>query len=94
MIVKKLPLKLGVNLLVSVSLCWHLVSFTALSLKIYMNHLGETTISSTKSPCLYLSQIATEPAKRKNRLFSGALKLERFVRRTQQHQHEGEKAGL
>ena len=37
----------------------------ALCLNIYMNHLGETTISSTKSPYLYLSQIATELAKKK-----------------------------
>ena len=68
----------------------------ALSLKIYTNHLGETTICSTNSPCLYLSQIATELAKKKkkqNRLFSGALKLERFKSRTQ-HQHEGKKEGF
>ena len=63
-------------LLVNISFCWYLVSFMALCLNIYMNHLGETTISSTKSPYLYLSQIATELAKKKNGLFSGALKLE------------------
>lgn len=37
---------------------------------------------------------SNKTGKNKNRLFSGALKLERFIRRTQHHQHEAEKEGF